>query len=849
MILQKKKTMKKILLVTLAIVLICVSPIYALKTETHEAINEYIARNTLDGFSLDLYLKDKLGIQEGIEQTFFNSNEVWQWLREGGLKEDKPYWYMPYLRSANHFHNPLTDQGFSGIWGTGFISGESSIQWSQEPIGMQSPGGYYSWHDVRNYFYKALTSESKTDREKNFADTFRGVGQLMHLVEDLSVPEHTRDDGHYVKAYEAWVGGNVNISSITPKFFDSTSLGNSNPLASVPVANLFDTNQYNGTNPDIIYSITLQGNIGLSEYTNANFLSPDTMFSADFPYPDWSNVVEYDEEIDVTTGKKRRYLKKLGHGEKVGNKIGYGESIDHLAASRWFYKYLPSSLKHLGLELDEKVYTDYAAKLIPRAVGYPAGLLNYFFRGEINMVPDDVTGSGYVIVNNTEEAMDGAFQLYYDDTNDMRKQLWSGSFALGTLSSGNNQSSNITFIQPNDAKEPCKYILVFKGQMGNEQDAVVGKVLDDIVECVTGRLVRAHYSNGSVQLRIWTESGYIEESFDLDTNREVISVRFNVSNHDEFVVATISYSGPDTDKVYTFHKFTVDEPNLTVNYNGIVLTVNDYPFTAEYTTLCEYTFLHPDICTPPVLVRQFIYQLLFTDNHVFIQDFYYNANLIKPFGKYEKYNDIYITYAYYCNDVQWYSDSLYTVEEEKKVGIYYNAELDYTIIPTCTGGALPPPNICSLSDKYPCTHLDWGIDMVEKYFPIAIFNSSGFAYAHFRFPYGGSTGCSLSYLIDLVSPVQFDYWPCKTVKTMLRKDNKESFYYSSLNGYKSYSYELGTFDGRFLINSLNNRSIGWNSTGSIVECERVDDTVTCETLKQIGGLLAEPFDVSVEIKE
>jgi hypothetical protein len=48
----------------------------------------------------------------------------------GGNYEDKPPGVIPYLRSVNHFHNPLTDQGFSGIWGTGFLSGESSIQYN-----------------------------------------------------------------------------------------------------------------------------------------------------------------------------------------------------------------------------------------------------------------------------------------------------------------------------------------------------------------------------------------------------------------------------------------------------------------------------------------------------------------------------------------------------------------------------------------------------------------------------------------------------------------------------------------------------------------------------------------------
>jgi hypothetical protein len=65
--------------------------------------------------------------------------------------------------------------------------------------------------------------------------------------------------------------------------------------APVPIARLFDTNQYDGTNPQV----TTQNNIGLSEYTNANFLSSDTMFTDNlpptslkyFPYPKRASAV------------------------------------------------------------------------------------------------------------------------------------------------------------------------------------------------------------------------------------------------------------------------------------------------------------------------------------------------------------------------------------------------------------------------------------------------------------------------------------------------------------------------------------------------------------------------------
>ncbi len=181
-------------IISVAVVIIFVfSPSfsYALETSTHREINIFISKGTFQGFSLDQYLKDELKIQGGVEELFVDFVEpmsVREWLGAGGVREDKPPGGIPYLRSMNHFHNPLTDQGF--------FSGESSLFWAQKSIGTQSPGGYYSWNDVRDYFYKALTLSTKTERDSYFAKMFRGLGQLMHLVQDLSVPEHARNEFH-----------------------------------------------------------------------------------------------------------------------------------------------------------------------------------------------------------------------------------------------------------------------------------------------------------------------------------------------------------------------------------------------------------------------------------------------------------------------------------------------------------------------------------------------------------------------------------------------------------------------------------------------------------------------------
>ncbi|MBN2467697.1 MAG: hypothetical protein JXD19_06050 [Deltaproteobacteria bacterium] len=487
--------------------LLLASQVYALGTDTHASINHYVVRMAPTDFSLDRHLKAQLDITEGIETELlaplngkWPNYKIWEWFREGGILEDSP-WYYTDTRSRHHYHNPLNDQGFSGIAGAGIISGESAITWSQKPPETQSPDGFYSWNDVRGYFYEALTASDQITKERKFAETFRGLGQLMHLIQDMSVPEHVRDDGHYLGAahlathYEQWVAdtsnvrvdpedGILSVSGVTiePLFFHFAELKNPSPFPStapVPVANLFDTGRYGWPEisdlPDP--SVTKDNAIGLSEYTNANFLSPDTMFTTQFPYPLADECIV---RVDGRNGRK--YLASRGSGQQV----------DHLASVGWLYfyrmKYFPEDYLFLPLGLDSLCYEEYASHLIPRAVGYSATFLKYFFRGELSVqeypiYSEDyhaVTGVRLRIKNVTPsgEAMrNGIFSVscgYVAESGEEVSLRVEDYQVLELLHGGETEHQ---FIFENDQSVPIdrfgsiKCMLVFKGDLGNEIQA------------------------------------------------------------------------------------------------------------------------------------------------------------------------------------------------------------------------------------------------------------------------------------------------------------------------------------------------------------------------------------------
>ncbi|MEK6683279.1 MAG: hypothetical protein AABY46_01325 [Nitrospirota bacterium] len=454
------------------------SAVLSFNVSTHEAINETVAKGQFDSFSLDLYLKDQLGLQKGINE-FFDEKEAFISIRNGGRFEDEPPGGLPYLRSVNHFHNPLTDQGFSGIWGTGFLSGRSSAQWGLLPKGTQSPGGYYSWNDVREYFFEALTASDKTARDKNFSDTFRGLGQLMHLVQDASVPAHSRDDGHYIFFnYEKW--SETKVNGQLPGYGFMPFGGTINDIAS-----FIDTNQYGGTNPGVAV-----GNvIGISEYSNANFFSDDTIGNANFSYPRLDRASRTTANFIRSSGEPydREYYLKIQDGETKGGQGYLLAAVDWIDYYRQKYPLLSSPLPQIPI-LDTNVYDDYAKLLIPRAVGYSAGLLNYFFRGKIegkDVTFDTENRISLKVINLTgnEEAGSGSLTLVAQyRLAGSEDEIFNVSDPLsitGLPRTEDGDSFPFSFPQPipSDAQN-IRLTVVFRGLLGAEEGAVIARKFD-----------------------------------------------------------------------------------------------------------------------------------------------------------------------------------------------------------------------------------------------------------------------------------------------------------------------------------------------------------------------------------
>ncbi len=463
--------------------LIFMLPVFADAYEvgTHRALVATAASRS----KIDAFLRNDLGLAEGLGTSVLDQ-VLTNWLADGASNEDN------FPRFLNHFHNPLASNWSEA--GLGGSVGQSVILWAQNP-GQSAPG--WSWRDVRQAYLDALTKSASSDRDRSLADTFEGLGRQMHFVQDAASPGHARNDPHILFNYESAVDGLrlreaatfagwLNGAPDTPGVPDAGwQTLDANPLAPIAIARLIDADRYTGANP----GVTTGALIGLAEYTNANFFSEDRIFTENdanlqtrFPFPNRASVVEQDVDVQVGGATvKRRYLVKAGDGAS-GHRLA---TVGFLRDYHRRFGLDPGRFREAP-SLDEVVYRDYAERLVPRAVAYSTALLDYFFRGRLFVSGDD---RSMLIRNSSDEPMNGTFTLYYDDAADVRRPVPGASWA-GALAPGARLTDLQVAAPTNPApKEPGKYMLVFRGALGAEPDAVAGTQVS-IESTLFARLLR-----------------------------------------------------------------------------------------------------------------------------------------------------------------------------------------------------------------------------------------------------------------------------------------------------------------------------------------------------------------------
>ena len=401
-----------------------VSGVWAYTQSTHGQIADFATENS-DINKSDSGILVRLGLGNSINdrnfllpsspsQFGYSSGATPKQLINQGVKDEDVG-----TRSRQHFYDPQQNGG-EGLTILGQNFGVPSPSWALEDT-KQIPEQDFSYADAQNYLYSALTSPAKSDRDKKLGLVFESLGHVIHHLEDMSQPQHVRNDIHcdatpftliiYLKK-----GCDTNIVTrllYRPSGYESyvDELGSElSPLLSgypTPDYGTFST-------PRSFWQSGLNGN---AEFTSNNFVSANTNFLLDMSsgspsiisdpnhaFPQGSQASFTDKNINDPT-----LLGPLSASQPMAGDVSFVQTLviddyvnsftspnpytstlsiwyDSLVLSTGEVQATPKS----GFTLNSLNYKAAAARLVPRAAAYSIGMLNYFFRGQISIsLPSD----------------------------------------------------------------------------------------------------------------------------------------------------------------------------------------------------------------------------------------------------------------------------------------------------------------------------------------------------------------------------------------------------------------------------------------------------------------------------
>jgi len=236
---------------------------------------------------------------------------------------------------------------------------------------------------------------------------------------------------------------------------------------------------------------------GLAEFTNRHFFSQDTNFADEHPYlfpSPWESGCSACTMIEAPRGEPVSVdYYRCTFRDHADNRPF---TIQHMTAFSIFDFEL-SRKTFFGqrvFTLNNRCFEDYGNVLIPKAVRYTAGLFDYFFRGSFEAPADQALVEAIApdvislhVRNASGEAMtSGVLYLYQDDGDEdvpgAENRLLDdpiavpiSSWADGQTFQGDEFQERWVWIPEGKRIEDITFTLIFVGQLGNEQGAVVAR--------------------------------------------------------------------------------------------------------------------------------------------------------------------------------------------------------------------------------------------------------------------------------------------------------------------------------------------------------------------------------------
>ena len=312
-------------------------------------------------------------------------------------------------------NKPLTPALAAPAWALALQNGTNIFQAARDQGARDNT---FSIADAKEAMWRAATGYSGSlttrvaattaERYRYWATTFRTLGDVVHVLQDMAQPQHTRNEGHGFQwgesSYEEWVDSRNGAGSGFR--YDVGSAYAPTPTNNAP----YQTDIYFvrqdvqiprfGSYVD--YWHQPANSAGLASYSNRGFLtrvqnignltnyaSPPHSAS----HPSYTRVRSLAAVgTDNTTVLNREYLLTTVPDDLKGvqsEQIRMTSRTALAVEAQSISGPLPPALtaSNGGWGPDINTFNDHARLQLPRAVAYSAGLIDYFFRGQFRIEP------------------------------------------------------------------------------------------------------------------------------------------------------------------------------------------------------------------------------------------------------------------------------------------------------------------------------------------------------------------------------------------------------------------------------------------------------------------------------
>ncbi|MBK9656429.1 MAG: hypothetical protein IPO66_13585 [Rhodanobacteraceae bacterium] len=389
------------------------------------------------------------------------------WLMRGVIREDDldsgeyisapipdPDPYGDKTRVFGHFYDPINNDGIPDFlpfinearvkainWATGLTDALSPT-----PAPLLSRDNHFTWVDARRAYFKALTYQTANATQSSAADgfesevrlfflatTIKAIGQVVHILQDGSQPQHARIDRHN-HSNVTWDFLNADLPRRLMEVYTNIRVTrdiNLSPLEDrEPLRAMFTVESGNmelpalppvGAYPIPQFSLARRffttreqaggddynQRKGLIDYANRGFFSEGTANGRPnlklrvMPSPPVG--LAGTQEVPVTD-RGRGFIDIAWNAPDTVSP-GYADALDaaymgKVPLGQISLRSIINESQPIKVSIRERHLRNHANVLIPRAIAYSAGLINYFFRGTLEIEP--IEQKMFAVVNQGE---------------------------------------------------------------------------------------------------------------------------------------------------------------------------------------------------------------------------------------------------------------------------------------------------------------------------------------------------------------------------------------------------------------------------------------------------------------